>query len=44
MGSRADDRGMGTILILGFIFLVGPLAVLYGADSRPLERRSRRWL
>jgi hypothetical protein len=35
---------METILILGFIFLVGPLAVLYGVDSRPVERRSRRWL
>jgi hypothetical protein len=44
MGSRADDGGMGTILILGFIFVVGPLAVLYGVDSRPVERRSRRWL
>jgi hypothetical protein len=44
MGSRADDRGMGTLLILGFIFLVGPLAVLFGADSRPHESRSRRWL
>lgn len=44
MGSRADDRGMGTILILGFIFVVGPLAVFYGVDSRPVEHRSRRWL
>jgi hypothetical protein len=44
MGSRADDRGMGTIIILGFIFLIGPLALLYGADSRPFERRSKRWL
>jgi hypothetical protein len=44
MGSRADDRGMGTIIILGFIFLIGPLALLYGADSRPLEPRSKRWL
>jgi hypothetical protein len=31
-------------LILGFIFLIGPLAVFYGADSRPVEPRSRRWL
>ena len=44
MGSRADDRGMETLLIIGFIFLVGPLAVLYGVDSRPVEHRSRRWL
>ena len=44
MGRHADDRGMTSILIIGFIFLVGPLAVLYGADSRPFESRSKRWL
>jgi hypothetical protein len=33
MGRRADDEVMG-IAILLFIFLVGPFAVLYGADSR----------
>ena len=44
MGRRADDRGMTSILIIGFIFLVGPLALLYGADSRPFESRSKRWL
>jgi hypothetical protein len=35
---------MGTVLILLFILLIGPLAVLYGTDSRPFEPRSRRWL
>jgi hypothetical protein len=44
MGRRADDRAMTSILIIGFIFLVGPLALLYGADSRPFESRSKRWL
>jgi hypothetical protein len=44
MGRCADDGDMGTVLFLIFILLIGPLAVLYGADSRPLERRSRRWL
>ncbi len=42
----ADHGGMGTVLILGFIVLVGPLALLYGVDSRPLDAhgRRRRWL
>jgi hypothetical protein len=35
---------MGTFLIIGFILLVGPLALRYGADSRPLESRNRRWI
>jgi hypothetical protein len=30
---RADAEGMA-ILIITFIVLVGPLALLYGADSR----------
>ena len=32
---------MGEILILLFLLLVGPLSVLYGADSRPYEDRPR---
>jgi hypothetical protein len=32
---------MGGILILTFILVVGPLAVLYGIDSRPYEARQR---
>jgi hypothetical protein len=34
---------MGAILILTFIVLVGPLSLLYGADSRPCEARQRAW-
>jgi hypothetical protein len=44
MGLQPDSRGMGTLFIIGFIFLVGPLALLYGADSRPFESRNKRWL
>jgi hypothetical protein len=40
MGRRAD-HGCMTILIIVFIVAVGPLAVLFGADSRrPFDRRS----
>jgi hypothetical protein len=37
---------MGTVLILGFVVLVGPLALVYGVDSRPQDVRGRgkRWL
>lgn len=34
---------MGSILFLTFMLLVGPLAVLYGADSRVAEARPRGW-
>jgi hypothetical protein len=35
---------MGTIMII-FILAVGPLALLYGVDSRPTDTRdTRRWL
>jgi hypothetical protein len=34
---------MGSILLLSFILLVGPLAVRYGADSRIVEPRPRPW-
>ncbi len=44
MGRRADDGSMGTVLFLIFIVAIGPLAVLYGVDSRPVERRAKRWL
>jgi hypothetical protein len=30
------------LVVLIFIVLVGPLAVLYGADSRPVDTRDRR--
>jgi hypothetical protein len=32
----------GAILVLAFLLLIGPLAVLYGVDSRPVEDRERR--
>lgn len=34
MDKDADDEGMVGYLVLAFLLLVGPLAVLYGADSR----------
>src|ERR671933_667555 len=40
MGSGADHGAM-TLVVIAFIFAVGPLAVLFGADSRrPFDRRS----
>jgi hypothetical protein len=33
----------GFIVVSAFILLVGPLAVLYGVDSRPTERDPRGW-
>ncbi len=33
----------GVILIAAFVLLIGPLAVLYGADSRSGIRDERRW-
>jgi hypothetical protein len=35
---------MGAILILAFLVLIGPLSLLLGVDSRPYDRRQRRWL
>jgi hypothetical protein len=37
----ADDEGMFWYVVLAFIVLVGPLAYLYGADSR-IDERARR--
>jgi hypothetical protein len=40
MGLGAD-HGCMSILIIAFIFGVGPLALLFGVDSsRPFDRRS----
>jgi hypothetical protein len=39
----ADAEGMEIVLILLFLLLVGPLAVLYGADSRIDERKRLEW-
>jgi hypothetical protein len=44
MGRCADNEDMTSLVIIAFIFLVGPLAVLVGADSRPVGTRGRRWL
>lgn len=30
------------LVILVFLLLIGPLAVVYGADSRPTDTRDRR--
>jgi hypothetical protein len=43
MDSAADDKGMGLALFIIMIVVVGPLAVMYGADSRPTTGRSRAW-
>ena len=43
MSPAADDRGMGFLFFIIMIVVVGPLAVLYGADSRPTAGRSREW-
>lgn len=34
--------GVMELVILALILAIGPLAVLYGADSRPLDTRDRR--
>jgi hypothetical protein len=40
MITGADDEGMAALIVL-FILAIGPLAVLFGADSRrPFDRRS----
>jgi hypothetical protein len=44
MGRRADNEYMTSLFIIGFVFLVGPLALLLGVDSRPVGTRSRRWI
>jgi hypothetical protein len=39
MAQRDDALSMLTAILIAFIVLVGPLAVLYGADSRLDEPR-----
>ena len=34
---------MGILLVIVMIVLVGPLALVYGADSRDTESRPRSW-
>ena len=43
MGQGADDTGMGLLFVIIMIAVVGPLAVVYGVDSRPTTGRSREW-
>jgi hypothetical protein len=43
MYHAADDTDMGIALVIIMIVVVGPLAVVYGADSRPTTGRSRAW-
>ena len=39
--ARRADHGRMTLVFIAFIFAVGPLAVLFGTDSRrPYDRRS----
>jgi hypothetical protein len=40
----AENGGMGAFLIIAFLVLIGPLSLLLGVDSRPYDRRGRRWL
>ena len=34
---------MVAVIVIVLIVLAGPLALLYGADSRVYEERTRRW-
>ena len=41
MAPHADHGGMTGIFVLVFLVAIGPLAVVFGADSRnPKDRRS----
>jgi len=37
--SRGGGRAVTALVVLAFVVLIGPLAVLYGADSRCDDRR-----
>jgi hypothetical protein len=43
MDRAADDTDMGLLFVIIMIVVVGPLAVVYGADSRDTSKRSREW-
>jgi hypothetical protein len=43
MRPDADDTDMGLLFFIIMIVVVGPLAVLYGVDSRPTSGRSSEW-
>lgn len=34
---------LGVVLAIGFVILIGPLAVFYGVDSRITRDRDRGW-
>lgn len=41
-GAAHQQTGdMAAYLVIGFLVLVGPLALLFGADSRPNDTRER---
>ena len=40
---RADDTRMGLIVILVLLVVLGPLAVRFGVDSRPVGERQEAW-
>ena len=40
--SAIDDVGMFGLLVIAFVLVVGPLAVLFGADSRTDDVARRR--
>jgi hypothetical protein len=42
MVCRADHEVVAIYIVLTIALLIGPLAVLYGADSRPHDERYRR--
>jgi hypothetical protein len=42
--AHADNEDMGAFIILAFLVLIGPLSLVLGVDSRPHDRRNRRWL
>jgi hypothetical protein len=43
INQSADAEGMEIALIALFLVLVGPLAVLFGVDSRIDERKRLEW-
>jgi hypothetical protein len=34
---------LGVLLVIAFVILVGPVSILYGADSRITRDRDRGW-
>jgi hypothetical protein len=43
MAKRRHSEDMAFIVVIGILAFF-PLAVAFGADSRPHDRRARRWL